>query len=58
MKIGNITSGAEYWMDEKFQNLSIFEIFILFQIKNSENMLIFQAVKFWKFVPVSIRKIS
>ena len=31
-------SGAEYWMDEQFQNLPIFEIFIVFQVE-----------KFWKF---------
>ena len=46
MKIGKIGSGAEYRMDEQFQNLLIFGILIIFQIKkkiqvpkvsNSEN---------------------
>ena len=34
MKIDQIVNGAEYRMDEQFQNLLIFEIFIVFQIKN------------------------
>ena len=29
----NIASGAEYWIDEQFQNLLVFGIFIVFQIK-------------------------
>ena len=29
-----IASGAEYRMDEQFKNLLIFEILIIFQIKN------------------------
>ena len=33
MKIGKIANGAEYRMDEQFQNLLIFGIFIIFQIK-------------------------
>ena len=33
MKIGKIANGAEYWMDAQFQNLLIFEILIIFQIK-------------------------
>ena len=32
-RIGNIASRAEYRVDEKFQNLLIFEILIIFQIK-------------------------
>ena len=39
MRIGQIASSAEYRMDKQFQNL-----------KNSENLLIFQVIKFWKFV--------
>ena len=35
MRIGKIASSAEYQMDKQFQNL-----------KNSENLLIFQVVKF------------
>ena len=33
MKIGKIVIGAEYRMDEQFQNLLIFRILIIFQIK-------------------------
>ena len=33
MRIGEIASGAEYWMDEQFQNLLTLEILIVFQIK-------------------------
>ena len=33
MKIDDITNSAEYQMDEKFQNLLIFEILVIFQIK-------------------------
>ena len=33
MKIGKIANGAEYRMEEHFQNLIIFGIFITFQIK-------------------------
>ena len=32
-KIGKIENGAEYRMDEQFQNLLIFGILISFQIK-------------------------
>ena len=34
MKIGKIANGVEYRMDEQFQNLLIFRILIIFQIKN------------------------
>ena len=34
MRIGEIASGAEYRMDEQFQNLLIIGISIVFQIKN------------------------
>ena len=34
MKIGEIANSAEYRMDEQFQNLLIFGILIIFQIKN------------------------
>ena len=33
MKIDKIANGAEYRMDEQFQNLLIFGIFLIFQIK-------------------------
>ena len=33
MRIVKIASGAEYRMDEQFQNLLIFGILIIFQIK-------------------------
>ena len=33
MKIGKIANSAEYRMDERFQNLLIFRILIIFQIK-------------------------
>ena len=33
MKISKIANGAEYRMDEHFQNLLIFGILIIFQIK-------------------------
>ena len=42
MKIDKIANGAEYRMNEQFQNLIIFGIFIIFQIKqqkfNSKNI--------------------
>ena len=31
-KIGQIANGAEYQMDQQFQNLQIFGILIIFQI--------------------------
>ena len=33
MKIDKIANNAEYQMDEQFQNLLIFRILIIFQIK-------------------------
>ena len=33
IRIGKIASGAKYRVDEQFQNLLIFEILIIFQIK-------------------------
>ena len=33
VKIGKIAIGVEYRMDEQFQNLLIFRIFRIFQIK-------------------------
>ena len=33
MKIGKISIGAEYRMDEHFQNFLLFGILIIFQIK-------------------------
>ena len=44
MRAGKITSGAEYRMDEQFQNLLIFGIFWSFEI-----LEFFQVLKFWKF---------
>ena len=50
MKIGKISSSAEYRMDSQFQNLLIFSNFDSFpNWKNSENLFIFQHVKFGKF---------
>ena len=58
MRTGKIASGAEYQMDEQFQNLLIFGNLIVFQIEiflkicwfiklwNSGNLLIFQFGKF------------
>ena len=37
MRIGKIASDAEYRMDEQFQNLLIFGILIVFQIKKKFN---------------------
>ena len=37
MRIGKIASGVEYRMDEQFQNLLIFGISIVFQIKKKFN---------------------
>ena len=55
MRIGKIARSAEYRMDKQFQNLLIFWISIIFQAeKNSENLLVFQVVKFWNFVDFSI----
>ena len=50
MRIGKISSGAEYRMNEQSQNLIIFGILIVFQIESSTHLLIFQVVKFWKFL--------
>ena len=33
MKIGKFANGAEYRMDEQFQNLLIFRILIIFQMQ-------------------------
>ena len=35
MRIGKIVSGAEYRMDEQFQNFLIFGILIVFQIEKT-----------------------
>ena len=43
MRTGKIESGAEYRMDEQFQNLLFFGIF--------------QVLKFWKFINFTIWKI-
>ena len=45
-------------MDERFQNLPISEIPSFLNLKNSENLLIFQIVKFWKFVNFLIWEIQ
>ena len=58
MRIGKIASSAEFRMDKWFQNFPIFGISIFLQHrKNSENLLIFQVVKFWKFFNFSSCKI-
>ena len=51
MRIGKIASAAEYRMDEKFQNLLIWN-FDSFQIEKFLEIcfVIFQVVRFWKFV--------
>ena len=47
MRINKISSGAEYSIDEKLQNLSIFRAkFWFFKLKNSINSLIFHILKF------------
>ena len=47
MRFGEIASGAEYRIDEQFKNLPTFGVSIIFKIeKNSENLSIFQVVKF------------
>ena len=52
MRIGKIASSAKYRMGKPFQNFRIFGISIL-NWKNSEKFLIFQVIKFWKFVNFS-----
>ena len=51
MRIGEITSSAEYRMGEQFQNLIIFKVkFLFFNLgKNSINFLIFHCGKLQKF---------
>ena len=39
MKISKIANGAEYRMDEQFQNLLIFGIVIIFQLKRKFKFL-------------------
>ena len=39
MRISLIASGAEYRMDQHFQNLPMFGILILFQIERSSEIL-------------------
>ena len=51
MRIGKIVIGSEYRMEKHFQNLLIFLNFDSFpNWKNSENLLISQVIKIWKFV--------
>ena len=51
VRVGEIASSAEYRMDEKFQNMPIFQAKFWFsKLKTTLNLLIFQIVKFWKFV--------
>ena len=52
MRIGKIESGAEYRIDEKFSNFLNFDSFLNWE--NSGSLLIFQVVKFWKFVDFPI----
>ena len=49
MRIEKITSGAKCRMDKQFQNCLIYGILSFPNLKNSENLLIFQFVKFLKF---------
>ena len=46
MRIGKIASGAEYRMNEAFQNFSIFEILNIFPNWKNWWGLKFQTVKF------------
>ena len=48
MRIGKIASGAEYRMDEQFQNSLIFRLLIVFQIKKKSKN--FEFRKFPKFL--------
>ena len=49
-KIGKIENGAEYRMDEQFQNLLIFGILILSQIKKKIQIsIIFNLENFQNF---------
>ena len=57
MRIGKVSSGAEYRIDEQFQNLLIYRTYSYPNWKNSENLLIFQVVNFWKFFDFPIWKI-
>ena len=58
MRIGKISSSAEYRMEKQFQNLLIVLNFHSFpNWKNSDNLLFFQVVKFSKFVNFPIYKI-
>ena len=54
MRIGKIASDAEYWIDEKLENLPTFRISIVRQI---ENLLIFEFGKSQKFPISKISKI-
>ena len=58
MTIGKIASGAEYRIDEKFQNLAILGISIVFQIEKFEIFSIFEFEKFKKFPIYKILKLS
>ena len=58
MRVGRIPNCAEYRIDEQFQNLPILGAkFSYSQLKNSRNLLIFQILKFCKFVKFRILKI-
>ena len=57
MRIDKNASSAKYRMDKQFQNSLIFEISSFLNWKNSENLLVFQVVKFWKFYNFPISKI-
>ena len=51
MRIGKIVSGAEYRMDEQFQNLLIFRILIVFRIEFFFKFVNFSSCKILKFWP-------
>ena len=58
MRIGEIASSTEYWMDEEFQNCQYLESKFAFpNWKNSRNLLIFQFRQFQKFAILKISKI-
>ena len=58
MKICQITSSAEYWRDEWFQNLIIFGILIFFQIEEIWKFVNFLSSKILGIVNFPISKIE
>ena len=58
MRTGKIASGAEYRMDEQSQNLLIFGIFQVLKFWKFVNLSILQFVKFQELLIWKIPKIS